>query len=192
MKTGKADRRVRLTKQLIKESLVELMREHPISGISVKMLCETADINRSTFYAHYTDTSDLLCQIQQEITSELAEYVSQCAFFEQSNLNIQAIHQILEYAKKNSDLFMVLLSENGDIAFQKNIMLLAQQKTINEIRNMKNLERSTSEYLQVFVVTGALNVVEKWLKDGMRESTQEMAELCSTLLFKGLSGFNVQ
>jgi hypothetical protein len=52
MKTGKTDRRVRLTKQIIKESLVELMRDHPIYRVSVKMLCEAADINRSTFYAH--------------------------------------------------------------------------------------------------------------------------------------------
>lgn len=189
MKAEKTDRRVKLTKQLIKESLVELMQECPISRISVKMLCETADINRSTFYAHYSDTYDLLRQIQHEVISELSEYISRSAFSEQSKLTVQAMSQILEYARENSKLLKVLLSENGDFTFQKDIMLLAQQKTINELRTMQNIEKRTSEYLQLFVITGALSVVEKWLKDGMKESTQEMAELCSTLLYNGLSGY---
>lgn len=192
MKTKKTDRRVKLTKQIIKESLIELMREHPISRVSVKMLCETADINRSTFYAHYTDIYDLLRQIQQKVILELTEYVSQGTFLEPSNLTVQVMSQILTYAKENSELFKVLLSENGDFTFQNNIMLLAQQKIINEHHTMKNLDKRTSEYLQLFVITGALNVLEKWLKDGMQESTQNMAELCSTLLYKGLSGYNVQ
>lgn len=192
MIVGKMDRRVRLTKQLIKESLVELMQEYPISRISVKMLCETADINRSTFYAYYTDTYDLLRQIQQEAISELSEYISHTAFSQPSNLTIQAMTQMLDYARQNSSLFKVLLSKNGDDSFHRDIMLLAQEKTIKELRNVKNIDGRTNEYLQLFVITGALNVVEKWLMDGMQESTQQMAELCSTLLYKGLSGYNFQ
>lgn len=192
MKTGKTDRRVRLTKQIIKESLVELMREYPISKISVKMLCGAADINRSTFYAHYTDTYDLLRQIQHEVISELSEHISQRAFSEQSKLTVQAMSHMLEYARDNSELFRALLSENGDFTFQKDIMLLVQQKTINELRTLDNLGTRTSEYLQLFTITGALNVVEKWLKDGMQESTREMAEICATLLYRGLSGYNVK
>lgn len=188
MKT-ETSRRVRMTKQIIKESLIELMRAYPIAKISVKMLCETADINRSTFYAHYSDTYDLLRQIQQDIIAEVAEHISGSAFSEQSQLTVQALNQILEYAKENSELFKVILSDNGDLAFQKDIMRLAQQKTINEIRNTEKVEKRTSEYLQLFIATGALSVVEKWLHDGMPESTQEMAEICATLLYKGLSGF---
>jgi hypothetical protein len=70
-------------------------------------------------------------------------------------------------------------------------MLLAQDKNIQTLRHMKHLESSISEYLQYFVVNGALSVIHKWLADGMKESVSEMAELCSTLLFKGLSGFSV-
>lgn len=189
---GKTDRRIRLTKQIIRESLVELMQKYPISRISVKKLCEVADINRSTFYAHYDNTYDLLRQIQQEIISELAEHISSGVFIEKSKLTVQVMSQILEYAKENSELFKVLLSKNGDFTFQKDIMLIAQEKTIKELHNIKNLDKRTSEYLQLFLTTGALNVIEKWLQDGMPESTQEMAELCSTLLYKGLSGYNVK
>ena len=58
MVKAKEDRRIRITKKAIKESLIELLQEYPIAKISVKMICESADINRSTFYAHYNDQSD--------------------------------------------------------------------------------------------------------------------------------------
>jgi len=192
MNQGKTDHRVRLTKQIIRESLVALMRQYPISRISIKMLCERAGINRSTFYAHYSDVYDLLYQIQQEIIGELSAHISGNAFSEQTKLTVQALEHILGYAKSNAALFEVLLSENGDFAFQRDIMLLAQQKTVQELQHMKQIEPGVSEYLQYFVVNGALSVIQKWLTDGMRESVPEMAELCSTLLFKGLSGFSIR
>ena len=54
MNTGKkTDRRVKYTKALLKEALVDLLKKHHISKISVKTLA-AADVNRRP-YAHYTD-----------------------------------------------------------------------------------------------------------------------------------------
>ena len=186
---AKTDHRVRLTKQIIRDSLVPLMKKYPISRISIKMLCESAGINRSTFYAHYSDVYDLLQQIQQECIGELSARISGNAFSEQNMLTVQALEQILSYAKANAELFEVLLSENGDFAFQRDIMRLSQQKTIDELRHMRHLDAGVSEYLQYFVVNGALGVIQKWFAGGMKESVPEMAKLCSTLLYKGISGF---
>ena len=191
MNNSKVDHRIRLTKLIIRQTLVPLMKEYPVSRISIKMLCERAGINRSTFYAHYTDVYDLLKQIQEEIIGEISAHISGSAFVEQNNLTIQALEQILCYAKANSELFEVLLSENGDFAFQREIMLLAQHKTIQTLQHTKQLGQNVSDYLQYFVVNGALSVIQKWLADGMKEYVTEMAELCSTLLYKGLSGFTV-
>ena len=46
----KIDQRVRLTRSLLKNALVQLMQEQQISKISVRALCDIAGINRSTFY----------------------------------------------------------------------------------------------------------------------------------------------
>jgi AcrR family transcriptional regulator len=71
----KNDRRVRYTKTALKQSLLELMRDRPIEKITVKDICEKADINRGTFYAHYTDPYDLLTQIEDELFNEILKYV---------------------------------------------------------------------------------------------------------------------
>ena len=49
------DRRVMRTKTLLIHSLSTLMKQKNIKDITVKELCELADINRGTFYLHYKD-----------------------------------------------------------------------------------------------------------------------------------------
>ena len=67
---AKSDQRTRLTKMLIRKAFTELLREKQVQNITVKELCQTAGINRGTFYSHYTDIYDLLQQIEDEITEE--------------------------------------------------------------------------------------------------------------------------
>ena len=49
----KEDQRVMLTKRLLKDSLVSLLKEKTIFKITIRELCDTAGINRSTFYKYY-------------------------------------------------------------------------------------------------------------------------------------------
>ena len=168
--------------------MVELLRDNPIEKITVKQLCETADINRSTFYAHYSDPFDLLQHLEQEVINRLMEHISQSVFVEETEDVTMVLGIILNYIQENADLFEVLLSENGDMAFQKDIMRITQQKTITELQNNKKLDPDTSSYIQSFEIAGALSIVQKWLKNGMVESTQRMSKLMLTLLYQGLSG----
>lgn len=59
----KDDHRVRLTKMLLHDSMLELMKDRPAGKVTVKELCEKAGVNRATFYAHYPDTYALLDEI---------------------------------------------------------------------------------------------------------------------------------
>lgn len=185
------DRRVKYTTLLLKESLIELMQTYHISKISVKMLCEAADINRSTFYAHYSDQYDLLRKLEQEVITEFENYINKHDMADQEEYAVEIMKQLLEYAAKNVALFRVFLSENGDSGFQKEIMSLAQRQIISNLRNDQSLDSRISEYLQCFIIAGALEIIQKWIQDGTIESTQQMAELVSKLLFQGVSSFFV-
>ena len=71
METGKTDRRVQYTKRALTSALIDLMRENHISKISVKALCAAADVNRSTFYAHFRNQYDLLAYIEAEENADV-------------------------------------------------------------------------------------------------------------------------
>ena len=59
----KTDRRVRKTKSQLKTGLAQLMREKSIREITVKELVDAVDINRSTFFLHYSVIPWLLGEV---------------------------------------------------------------------------------------------------------------------------------
>ena len=66
METKKVDRRVKYTIEMLKGRFGGGNAKEHISKISVKSLCELADINRSTFFTrHFRDQYDLLHHIEQ-------------------------------------------------------------------------------------------------------------------------------
>lgn len=186
----KEDRRIRITKKAIKESIIELLQEYPISKISVTMICKSADINRSTFYSHYADQYDLLKSIQQEAIAGIRQYIVNKYFIiEQNKIAIPILIQILEYAKANYTLFKVLLGENSDSNFQTELMFLAKEKTMEESARYNGPDETESKYIEFFVISGIVSIMREWLNNECDEEPERMAELISKLLFQGISGF---
>lgn len=69
------DRRVRKTKSQLRAGLAQLMREKSIREITVKELVDKVDINRSTFYLHYSDIPGMLKEIEDEILEEMGRAI---------------------------------------------------------------------------------------------------------------------
>lgn len=69
------DRRVRRTKNAIQSAFLKLIFEKDINKITIKELCERADINKSTFYLHYQDIYDLEAQFKEEISEKVCHII---------------------------------------------------------------------------------------------------------------------
>lgn len=57
------DKRIRKTKRLLKQTLIDMLSESTFEQITVKSLCERAEVSRITFYTHYNDKFDLTDEI---------------------------------------------------------------------------------------------------------------------------------
>lgn len=71
------NQRVRMTKKLFCDSLLYLMQTKPIDEISVSALCRQAQVNRTTFYKHYTCPRDVLSDIasfNQDVYASLCKH----------------------------------------------------------------------------------------------------------------------
>lgn len=178
------DQRVRLTRSLLQNALVQLMQEQHISRISVRALCEIAGINRSTFYMHYTDQYDLLNSVEREVLDNLNTYLEKQDFNHNHPISVQVLTIILDYIKENVQLFKALLSENCDFAFQKDIMELAQ---VISSQLSQPLDPKAQEYIKAFSLTGAISILQKWLQDGMDEPSAQMSEFIIQVLYYGIT-----
>jgi AcrR family transcriptional regulator len=188
MKEDKTNRKVRYTKRVLKESLIKPMKQKPITRITITELCEEADINRATFYAHYTDQYDLLKQIEQELVDDINQYLEDYKFNEYGLESMQRMEQIFEYIRENSEVCSVLISDSGDKEFLKEVLLIVQQQCIAEWTS-KNVNKDVAEYLYAYATSGSIGIIQKWLQEGMTRSTREMAEIITKLTDQGLSAF---
>lgn len=67
------DLRVKKTEKAIRGAFYKLIQTKPMEKITVKELAELAEINKTTFYAHYETIYDLVATIEQEITDSVIE-----------------------------------------------------------------------------------------------------------------------
>ena len=189
MEKKKQDRRVQYTKKVLGDALVSMIMNQHISSVSVKELCEKADINRSTFYAHYKDPFDLLCQIEKEVISRVRNYLQQQNFVADAPLPQQMLTSILVYARENRDLFMVLLGENSDYLINEDILSLTP--VISEQYRLP-FKKNIQAYMEAFGVAGAVSVFQKWLKEDAEESPDEISRLVVQLLQNGIYSMRQQ
>jgi AcrR family transcriptional regulator len=189
MSEEKSDRRVKYTRMVLRESLVALLQQRPIDKISVKSLCEAADINRSTFYSHYRDQYDLLQQIQAEVLEDLTEYL--VAYnFRGSEADLRRImKRIFEYIAANAALCQVLLADNGDASLQRAVMKIVKLQSEKELLDAGLADAEVFEYLLLYWVNGSMGMVHWWLQSAMKKSASEMADMVVTLTYNGMKAY---
>ncbi|MBM7839633.1 AcrR family transcriptional regulator [Alkalihalobacillus xiaoxiensis] len=168
---------------------MDLLKEKTITAVTVKEICELADINRSTFYSHYFDQYDLLSKISEEVVADMYETLNEYSF-KKNEEALQMTEKIMEYVAEKSDICQILLSDNGDSTFKKRVIHLTKNFIMEKWIDEHQLEGELSEYIPLLVVSGAIDAIESWLKNGMNESPQEMATVIHHFTNYGLSGFS--
>lgn len=185
--SNKMDRRKRYTRMVLKESLITLLQEKKISVITVKELCERADINRSTFYAHYLDHYDLLTQIEDELIEDMRMYLS-TYYFEKEEDSLQMTEKLLEYVATKRNECQTLLNENADSSFYHKVKDVAHHFAMKDWKEVKHLDQNLSEYLSSFIISGSIEMMKLWIDNGMDKSPREMAGFINNLVNKGVLG----
>lgn len=181
-----ADARVRYTKMVIKNSFTALLEKKPLNKITVKELCESAEINRATFYRYYQDTYDLMETMEQEFLEEVLKATG--APGAQSFRD--TLLQILREIEKNCALYRTLFSENGDPHFPNRVFDLCYQKCSATLAEpFSSLSSAQRTWLYYFTATGCAGILEQWMRSGMQEPAEEVAEFASALVENGLAAF---
>lgn len=177
---------------LIRRAFTTLLRQKPIQSISVKELCELAEINRGTFYAHYTDIYDLRDQIEQEMQTDFAKALEPLLSLDDSQLTpIQVTAGIFQCLADNSDLCVVTLGDYGDKAFAMRLLNMGREKCMESYtRYFEGVSPSKVEYYYAFVSSGCIGLLQKWLADGMVVPAEEIARMAEELMLRsvGFSG----
>ena len=174
----KESRRITMTKNLLKESLLEILKSKPLHKITIKEICENADVNRSTFYLHYADQF-ALCD---EIENDSVEKINTClAKVSMKNNRVEGLTEFLAYMKSSGELFKILMRPDFNNSFRVRFTEVAI-KRLAELDYHDNVSDEDKEYIFRFMFMGVLGMLEKWVKDDFDKSPEEIAAFILSLL----------
>ena len=179
----KEDGRVRITRQMIRTALLNLLREKPLQHITVRELCEKASINRGTFYAHYDDIYDLMEQIEQSMFDEFKAILRPLLEDQDPYDLVETITRIFSYIREHADLCLVTLGPHSDKKLLYRLIELGKQACLNsQLSLFPHADPHMLDYYYTFVSSGCIALLEKWMNEGMPDSTDHLAAFVRTLI----------
>ncbi len=183
MRKHQDDLRYQKTERLIQQTFRELMGEMDYLQISIQKLADRAQINRKTFYLHYSSIDELLLKMQKDIIEEFLAPI--------------------QGAKLPGDLEKVVrncyvASENADAMNEKILCSKGRFPVENSPPSPREMElfdgnyqeytRQEQPYLLTFVNMSLGAIYRHWVETGRREPMEDMIRLTIRLISCGLGG----
>lgn len=181
-------RRVKMTKKVLCDSLIHLLFQKDIQHVTIKEICDYADINRSTYYRYYQNPFDQLNKIQEELIHELYLHIEKLVKNIDSSLQSASSNytsnmiEYLEYVQSQRDVIQILLSIFPDNQFLTTFVrhIQANLQTLSPVAN-----NSFRLYDFIFASSGCIGLLVHWLTNDPEMSAEDIAKsmVSYTILF---------
>jgi len=188
-----ADRRSLRSRRMMREAMAGLVSERGLGNFTVSELMERADLNRSTFYGHYTDLESLLAQLEQEVIDDidslrpqiLAIPLAEVVAFETTGRPLEVTVRLFDALREHGSLLAALLGERGDAGFQARLRDEVCADLIRSVLHAKYTDRPSPlvEYYISYYASALLGLMQRWLALGMPESSREMGRIMLSVMF---------
>lgn len=180
----KIDRRIIKTKDNIRTAFLSLASECGCNSISVSAVCEKANINRNTFYYHYSDINALF----EEISSNFVDQME--SVYRASMPPAKRSTEICRIFAENPDIVSLL---HGEKMNTKLMDRLAKRASSYVIKNLKNTNSSISAddsaMIAAYIIRGTMAAVVSWFENGRIKKPEDVGYMLAKLMEHGTSAF---
>ena len=174
------------------KALLALLEKKPFEYITVSELCMAAKVNRTTFYLHYENTSDVLLECTEYILDgfrayfpkecEIMEGLKSCPLDKLNFINEDYLRPYLTYIRDNSKVFGAVLSHQS--AFRTDtIFSRLFDNVFTPILDRFGYPENERRYVMMFYLSGITAIITEWLKNDCAESIGEIAEIIQYCIF---------
>ena len=166
------DRRVAMTRRMLKDALTEILREMDIYHVSIRELCQRADVNRTTFYKYYGSQFDLLADMENDLLGFLSKTIT-----EHAAEPVRIIETACEYLEDHLEFARLIINNNVDPLFPQKLFSLAVVREAALKRFTGQRDEALLEYLYNYITYGAYRIICVWLNKERREPPKQLAEM---------------
>ena len=155
------------------EALITLLEKKDFEYITIKEICDTAGVNRSTFYLHYENTSDLLKETTRYIIDKHLAYYEidktrialqfeTCKREELLFITDEYLVPYLKFIKDNQRLFKVSIKQFNSFNMNE-VYARMVEHIFNPILERFHVPEKERAYVMKFYLTGVFAIVMEWL-----------------------------
>jgi AcrR family transcriptional regulator len=180
----KTDLRVLKTREAIKNAFREMVCEMDADEITVKELSERAMIHRKTFYLHYTCIEALFEDMIKEASEVYFEAIDKIS----PTMPMDEVNQVFFDFLGQQDTFLEkLICAPSYRSFSNKMFSIALVHNRSRYNPYAHLSPEKQSLVNNFLVSSSLDFYRQWVADGKKVPLDELTELTSKLLNKGVS-----
>ena len=167
----KNNSRYKKSSEKIETAFLTLIIRYKYEDITISQVCKQANINRSTFYAHYDDINDLIIKIENKFAKGTANIFN----FGERQTN-EAFVDLFNFIKQNKYFYKAFLNIPYTTFAESN----TQIEILKNIGKNTNIDKSNKIglfYRARFFGAGFKEMCKIWLDRDCAESPEDMAKL---------------
>lgn len=178
------------SRKLICSALIDLLLEKPLDKITVTDVVRRAEINRGTFYAHFTDIPDVINHIIQQTFSRIKDALSdnKQSFPEIPGVLLKQIQSILE---DDLDFYRRIMSSSASSQMEEQLINLTIDYLIENENEFRFADRNRYILTIRFCAGGLGNLYRDWFAGVLPLTLDELTEKCQQLLITIISAANL-
>lgn len=184
---AKTDRRIIQTKEKIKGGMLSLIEEKPIEKLTVKEICEKANVTRGTFYAHYENEYDLLKNMIVELLNNAFDIIDDLPGGKYSEEEkIDMLTNMFDYLKDND---MILRCAIRRRAYPE--ISVRARDYFNRICKIKSDDADADRINVAYMFTGngIMGLVNSWIDEGYSIDSRKLALYFKSIIDDGIKAF---
>ncbi len=184
---GKSEAKYQNTALKMDKAMLKLLEIKDFLEISVAEICREAGVNRSTFYHHYLNTSELLKETQKEIMKDFANYFNNYSikfpdFSKNKNdeflfISPKYLIPYLEYVKEHKKLFKTYLSNLSTFGVDEAYNDLFEYVLKPIFIRMGVTNDLIMNYMSKFYLTGITSIVDEWINRDCQDDMLFIVEI---------------
>lgn len=128
------------SRMLIKQALLELVKENGIDSLTVTAVVNKAGVNRGTFYNHYKSLEEVQADFENDVANALAAIVKRSQEHPENGAAV-FYDDLTEYLKKHEETFRSLARYVPDSVFKQmkaKIVQVVQECIVAEHPEIRN------------------------------------------------------
>ena len=171
------------------KAFLELLEHKDFEYITVKEICNTAGVNRSTFYLHYETIGDLLAESVSYMNTQFLDYFPQGTESFIKNIGKTPLEELYLITPKYISPYLTYIQENKRLyqtAVRKAASLRLQDSfdglflhVLNPILERFDIPEYERKYILQFYIGGIMNVVNEWIREDCRDSVDLIGKIIS-------------